>query len=124
MSTIVHDLNIGSSYPWAINSFLLTSTCFQPTWGQLAELFGRRWITLLAVAIYVLGSGISGGATNESTFLVGRAFQGTGGGGINMLIDLIICDLVPLRERPRFIGIVNAVFAIGKPALHVRVLTS
>ena len=85
MSTIVHDLNIGSSYPWAINAFLLTSTCFQPTWGQLAELFGRGWITLLAVAIYVLGSGVSRGAAKESTFLVGRALQGTGGGGINML---------------------------------------
>ena len=110
----MHDLDIGSSYPWTINAFLLTSTCFQPTWGQLAEIFGRRWVTLLSVAIFILGSGISGGAKNESMFIAGRAIQGTGGGGLNMLIDLIICDLVPLRERPRFIGIVNAVFAIGE----------
>jgi len=71
---------------------------------------------MLSVAIFALGSGTSGAATNEGTFLLGRALQGTGGGGINMLIDLIICDLVPLRERPRFISIVNAVFAIGKSA--------
>ena len=45
--------------------------------------------------------------------IAGRAIQGVGGGGINMLIDLIICDLVPLRERPKFLGIVAVVFAIG-----------
>ena len=112
-STIVQDLNICSSYPWAVNAYLLTSTCSQPYFGQLADIFGRRCVALCAVAIFVLGSGISGGATNESMLISGCAIQDIGSGGMNVMIELIICDLVPLRERPRFIDIVTAMFAIG-----------
>lgn len=45
--------------------------------------------------------------------IAGRALQGVGGGGINMPIDLIVCDLVPLRERPKFMGLVFILFAVG-----------
>jgi MFS family permease len=65
------------------------------------------------VATFALGSGISGGATTTAMLIGGRAVQGVGGGGINMLIDLIVCDLVPLRERGNFMGIIFGVFAIG-----------
>jgi MFS family permease len=91
----------------------LTSTAAQPVYGQLADLFGRRWVTISAVALLVLGSGIAGGANTGSMLIAGRAVQGIGGGGINMLIDLIICDLVPLRERPKYLGLVAIIFAIG-----------
>jgi MFS family permease len=65
------------------------------------------------VATFALGSGISGGATSTAMLIGGRAVQGIGGGGINMLIDLIVCDLVSLRERGNFMGIIFGVFAIG-----------
>jgi MFS family permease len=68
---------------------------------------------LVSVAIFTLGSGIAGGANNGTTLIAGRAVQGLGSGGLNMLVDLIICDLVPLRERGRFIGLINVFFAIG-----------
>lgn len=68
---------------------------------------------LVSVAIFTLGSGIAGGANNGTTLIAGRAVQGLGSGGLNMLVDLIICDLVPLRERGKFIGIINVFFAIG-----------
>ncbi|ERF75569.1 hypothetical protein EPUS_09165 [Endocarpon pusillum Z07020] len=70
-------------------------------------------MTLSAVAIFVLASGISGGANTEGMLISGRAIQGAEGGGLNVMIDLIICDLVPLRERLKFISIVSAMFAIG-----------
>jgi hypothetical protein len=92
---------------------VLTSTAFQPLYGQTANIFGRRYLTLTAVALFTLGSGISGGAGNTNTLIVGRAIQGVGGGGINMMIDLIICDIVPLRERGKFMGMLFAVFSIG-----------
>ena len=81
--------------------------------GQLADSWGRRWLMIGSVAIFTLGSGICGGADNAAVLIAGRAVQGLGSGGFNMLIDLIICDLVPLRERGKFIGLVNPFFAIG-----------
>jgi len=66
-----------------------------------------------SVAVFTIGSGIAGGASNGEVMIVGRAIQGLGSGGFNMLVDLIICDLVPLRERGKFIGLINSFFAIG-----------
>ncbi|KAL9130698.1 MAG: hypothetical protein Q9217_001177 [Psora testacea] len=106
LPTIVHDLDIG-------DEFLRFSTAFQPLYGQTANIFGRRWLTISAVALFTLGSGLSGGATHGTMLIIGRAIQGVGGGGINMMIDLIVCDLVPLRERGNYLGIIFAVFSVG-----------
>lgn len=64
-----------------------------------------------SVAIFVLGSGICGGATSTPMLIVGRGIQGIGAGGINMLVDIIICDLVPLRERGTKVGMLFAIIA-------------
>ena len=66
-----------------------------------------------AVAFFVLGSGISGGAINSAMMIAGRTIQGIGGGGINVMIDMIVSDLLPLRERGNFMGMIFAVFSIG-----------
>ncbi|MCJ1249022.1 hypothetical protein MMC30_006244 [Trapelia coarctata] len=113
LPTIVVDLEVGNNYTWIVNSFLLTSIAFQPMAGQIADIFGRRWPMIVSVAIFVLGSGICGGATSGSMLIAGRTIQGIGSGGLNMLIDLIVCDLVPLRERGKFTGIIFSIFTIG-----------
>jgi len=79
----------------------------------MSNLFGRRWPTIASVALFALGSGISGGANGPAMMIGGRAVQGIGGGGINLMIEIVISDLVPLRERGNFLGIVFAVFAVG-----------
>lgn len=68
---------------------------------------------ITVVAFFALGSGICGGANNPGMMIAGRAIQGIGGGGINLLIELVISDLVPLRERGAYMGIIFAVFALG-----------
>lgn len=113
LSSIVHDLDIGANYAWVANAYLLASAAVQPIFGQLANLYGRRWTTLSALAVFLVGSGICGGANNEGMLIAGRTLQGIGGGGVNMLIELIVCDLVPLRERPKFMGVVFILFALG-----------
>lgn len=65
------------------------------------------------MAIFALGSGISGGAHTAEMLIAGRAVQGAGGGGVILMIEMIVCDLVPLRERGKFMGIIFAVFALG-----------
>jgi EmrB/QacA subfamily drug resistance transporter len=93
-------------YVWIANSYVLTSTAIQPLFGQLSNIFGRRPITLIAVGLFIIGSGLSGGAINVGMLIAGRSVQGMGSGAIMMLLDLIICDLVPLRQRAQYIGIV------------------
>lgn len=65
------------------------------------------------VALFTLGSGISGGATNGAMLIAGRAIQGMGSGGINMIVDVIISDLVPLRERGNYMACVLTVYFVG-----------
>ncbi|KAJ3577152.1 hypothetical protein NPX13_g3415 [Xylaria arbuscula] len=68
---------------------------------------------LTVVALFALGSGISGGTNNAATLIGGRAVQGIGGGGINLLIELIVSNLVSLRERGAYSGIVLGAFSLG-----------
>ncbi|KAK4233028.1 putative MFS-type transporter YusP [Achaetomium macrosporum] len=58
-------------------------------------------------------AGIAGGAHTPAMFISGRLLQGLGGGGMVMLIDLIVCDLLPLRERSAYLGTVLGACAVG-----------
>ncbi|KAI1746166.1 DNA repair protein RAD50 [Xylaria scruposa] len=110
---IVTQLDLGDNYIWVTNVFFLTSAAVQPLFGQLANIFGRRYITLVIVSLFTLGSGIAGGANNAATLIAGRAIQGMGSGGINMIVDIIVSDLVPLRERGNYTAYVLLIYFIG-----------
>ena len=98
---------------WAATSYLLTSTVFQPTIAAFSNVFGRRWVTTTSVILFLLGLLISGLAQNFTLLLAGRTVQGIGGGGIIVLTQLIICDLIPLRLRGQYFGIISGMYAIG-----------
>ncbi|RAH81748.1 MFS general substrate transporter [Aspergillus japonicus CBS 114.51] len=110
---ITSSLNAGSNYTWFVNGYLLTSTVFIPFYGQFAQVFGRRWPAMVAVAIFTLGSGISGGANSTAMLIAGRLVQGLGGAGIGTMTNLIISDLVSVRERGKYQGIIFGTFGIG-----------
>ncbi|KAF2688080.1 hypothetical protein K458DRAFT_440801 [Lentithecium fluviatile CBS 122367] len=55
--------------------------------------------------MFALGSGVAGGSNSTGMLIAGRALQGIGLGGVNMLIDIILCDLVPLRKRGAIFGL-------------------
>ncbi|KAK2858378.1 hypothetical protein FQN49_004797 [Arthroderma sp. PD_2] len=112
LPSIAKELELGNSYVWVTNVFFLTarrSTLF----GQLADIFGRRWITMVTIVLFVLGSGLCGGATNGGMLIVGRAIQGMGGGGLNTLPNIIVSDLVPLRERGKYVAWFLTTYFIG-----------
>ncbi|MCJ1405530.1 hypothetical protein MMC11_008758 [Xylographa trunciseda] len=116
LPTIINQLGGADLYIWVVNVYFLTMTAFQPLYGQLANLFGRRYPVIGATAAFVLGSGICGGATNISMLIAGRAIQGIGAGGINVLIEIIICDLLPLRERGNYLALIFGLIAVGTAA--------
>ena len=113
LPTITESIGGQQQYVWIANSYVLASTAIQPFFGQLANIFGRRWPMMISTGLFALGSGIAGGANGVGMLIAGRTVQGLGGGGILMLLDLITCDLVPLRERAQYIGIVLSTCAIG-----------
>ncbi|KAF2689724.1 MFS general substrate transporter [Lentithecium fluviatile CBS 122367] len=106
-------LSSGDKYVAVANCFVLAQTVVQPAIAQLCDIFGRRWPMIITVAVFALGSGIAGGAKNTATMIAGRTVQGLGSGGIMLMIELIVCDLVPLKERGQYLGIVLSTAALG-----------
>ncbi|KAH8198396.1 hypothetical protein TruAng_007431 [Truncatella angustata] len=113
LPSISGTLHAGGNYVLPVLNHENRSTAFLPLFGQMADIFGRRWLTICTVATFALGSSICGGASTTAILLCGRAVQGVGGGGINLMIEMIVCDLVPLRDRGRFMGVIFAIFTIG-----------
>ncbi|KAI0416971.1 MFS general substrate transporter [Xylaria grammica] len=113
LPSIARALNASEDYIWVVNVYYLTSAAVQPIYGQLADLWGRRWLMIGAVALFTLGSGICGGSTSTNMLIGGRTVQGLGAAGINMLIELILCDLLPLRERGQFFGALFLFLILG-----------
>ncbi|RMD44218.1 hypothetical protein DV735_g781, partial [Chaetothyriales sp. CBS 134920] len=113
LPTIAAALGSQTLYVWTITSYLLASTAVQPLFGQAADIFGRRYLTLISVVLFALGSGIAGGAHNTAMMIAGRAVQGVGGGGISVMVEIVVCDLVSLRERGKYVGLIGSMWAIG-----------
>ncbi|KAL2263572.1 hypothetical protein VTK26DRAFT_6220 [Humicola hyalothermophila] len=105
LPTITAQIGGESQYVWIANSFVLASSVLQPLFGQLADIIGRRIPLIASTVLFALGSGVAGGAHNVAMLIAGRTVQGVGAGGLYVLLDIICCDLVPLRERGKYLGI-------------------
>lgn len=113
MPSIIYDLGTSQGYMWIANAYLLTTAAFTPIFGQTANIFGRRALTLVAIIIFALGSAISGPSPSLGALVTGRAIQGIGCAGINAMVEMVVCDLVPLRERGKFMGFIFAIYAVS-----------
>src|ERR1700755_2851146 len=79
---IVSELGGLDKLSWVVPAYLLTSTAVTPLWGKISDLYGRRLIFQVAIAIFVVGSALSGMAQSMAELIAARAFQGIGGGGL------------------------------------------
>ncbi|KAK9419294.1 putative Major facilitator superfamily (MFS) profile domain-containing protein [Seiridium unicorne] len=113
LPTVTRELGGAGQYVWIANSYLFACTAPQPFYGQIANIFGRRNPIFVAIALFTLGSGLAGGAVNISMLIVGRTIQGLGSGGLYVLSDIIICDLIPPRYRGPYISAILSTAAIG-----------
>lgn len=89
---------------------------FQPIYGSLSSIFGRKEVLLIAVIIFSVGIAVTCRAQTAATLLAGRTIQGLGDGGITTLAEVILTDFVPLRLRGHYFAILSSVWAIGSMA--------
>ncbi len=96
-----------------ITSYLLATVATMPLYGKLGDLYGRKRVFLIAVAIFTVGSMLSGTAGSMEQLLGFRAIQGMGAGGIGSLSMAIVADIVPARSLGRWLGYQGAIFAVA-----------
>jgi EmrB/QacA subfamily drug resistance transporter len=116
LPTIVRDLGGASHLSWIVTAYLLASTVTTPLWGKLGDLYGRKTLFIACIVIFLIGSGLSGTAQNMLQLILWRAVQGIGGGGLMVLAQAIIGDVVPPRERGKYQGAFGAVFGVASVA--------
>jgi EmrB/QacA subfamily drug resistance transporter len=116
LPTIVGDLGGLEHLSWVVTSYLLASTASTPLYGKLGDMYGRKPVFLAAILIFLAGSLLAGLSQSMIQLIAFRAVQGVGAGGLMVGAQAIIADIVPPRERGRYMGLIGAVFAVASVA--------
>lgn len=117
---IIANLNGFSEYAWVATAYLLTSTITVPIYGKLSDLFGRKWLLLFAVVLFLIGSALSGASQTMTQLIFFRGFQGLGAGGLISIAIAVVGDIFTPRERAKWQGVTGSVSALASilgPAL-------
>jgi EmrB/QacA subfamily drug resistance transporter len=110
---IVTDLGGNEYYTWVVTIYLLTSTITVPFYGKLSDLYGRKPMMMFGVAIFLIGSALSGLSQNMAMLILFRGIQGIGAGALFPIALAVIGDLYTPAERGRYQGLFGAVFGIS-----------
>ena len=116
LPTIVKELGGAEHISWVVTAYMLASTVTTPMWGKVGDLIGRKVLFLVAIGIFLAGSVLCGTAQNMFELVGYRAIQGLGGGGLMVLSQAIIGDVVSPRERGKYQGAFGAVFGVSSVA--------
>ncbi|RIB16270.1 major facilitator superfamily domain-containing protein [Gigaspora rosea] len=98
---------------WVGTAYLLTATAFQPSYGKLSDIFGRKPVFLAAIFLFELGSLLCGLSVNMIMLIISRAIAGVGGGGLIGMVYIIISEIVPIKDRGKYQGMMGGCFGIA-----------
>jgi EmrB/QacA subfamily drug resistance transporter len=110
---IIADLGGFSQYTWVLTSYLVATTVTVLIAGKLSDLYGRKWVLMSAITIFITGSILCGLSSNMNQLIIFRGIQGIGAGAIMGLTFIIIGDLFPPSERGKYAGFLSGVFGIS-----------
>ncbi|MEV4441851.1 MFS transporter [Streptomyces sp. NPDC049577] len=113
---IVGDLHGVHRMSWVVTAYLLTSTVTLPLHGKLGDLSGRKSVFVFAIAVFTAGSALAGWSRTMDQLIAFRALQGVGAGGLLIGVQAIIGDIVPPRERGRYLGVISAAYGLASVA--------
>lgn len=116
LPTIVGELHGVNHMLWVTTAYLVAATIMMPIYGKLGDLIGRKGLFIGALTVFLIGSVIGGLAQDMTWLIISRAVQGIGGGGLMILSQAIIADVVPVRERSKYMGVMGAVFGVSSVA--------
>src|SRR5215204_1519195 len=113
MPTVIASLGGLNHYSWVFSAYLVTSTVTVPVWGKLSDLYGRRLLYQLGIAIFLLGTLLSGFSDSMTQLIVFRAIQGLGAGALIPLGMTIIGDIFTLEERAKMQAYFSGVWGLS-----------
>ncbi|NLA29638.1 MAG: MFS transporter, partial [Propionibacterium sp.] len=116
LPTIVGDLDAVAHEGWIVTGYLMMIAIVMPIYGKIGDMYGRRWPFLFAISVFIIGSALSGFATSFVMLVAARCFQGLGAGGLVILSQATIADIVSARDRGKYMGPMGAVFGIASVA--------
>jgi len=116
MPTIVGQLGGLEHYAWVFSVFMLTSTTTVPLYGKLSDLYGRRKLYLIAMAIFLAGCFLCGQANSMTQLIFARALQGIGAGGIMPMAFIMVGEMFSLEQRAKMQGVFAGVWGVSSIA--------
>ena len=116
LPTIVGELGGLDHLSWVVTGYLLAQTIVTPIYGKLGDLYGRKLVLRSGIVLFLVGSALCGLSRSMTQLIIFRGIQGLGGGGLNVITQAAVGDIVSPRERGRYQGIFGAVFGLASIA--------
>lgn len=113
LPAIGNHFNAGPTITWAGTAYLMGQAACQPLYGRLSDVFGRKPILMLSLGFTIAGGIMCGFAQTPVWLYVCRALSGVGGGGVSSVVAIVISDLVSMRDRGKYQGLLSAAIGTG-----------
>ena len=110
---IMADLDGFDRFTWISTAYIVASTSVVLITGAVSDVYGRKWLFVGAIAIFLVGSALAAASPTMNALIVFRGVQGLGGGMIMALSFVTIADLFPPNERAKYMGIISAMFGVS-----------